>query len=468
MTLFRKSAFALAASLALTLAATGSAWAQPANAKPALDTRSGPTPAAAVAEEAAARARRIPGDHIAVVVNSEVVTAGEIVGRAERLRDEARRAGQPAPDLLSAREAAREQLIEERVLVTYARDSGARVDEPELDRVVANVAVQNRLTLPQLTERLKAEGIDFKRFRENLRDQMLQERVRDREVVSRIRVAEGEIDAYLDERASAARANAPVNVAQILISVPSDATPEQREARRLKAQDALARVRAGASFAAVARELSEDANRERGGEIGLRPADRLPEVFAQAIAPLQAGDVVPNLVVSEVGYHVLKLVERQAAGDANVVTETRARHVLLRPSERLPAEQIARRLAEAKRAIEAGRLKFEDLAREVSEDGTAQNGGDLGWAPPGNFVPEFEAAMNALPLNGISEPVQSRFGIHLIQVLERRSIAIEPQRLREQARGALRERKFEAAYKDWVKDLRDKAFIELRDDDSTL
>lgn len=468
MTLFRKSAFALAASLALTLAAPGSALAQPANAKPALDSRSGPTPAAAVAEEAAARARRIPGDHIAVVVNSEVVTAGEIAGRAERLREEARRAGQAAPDLLTAREQSREQLIEERVLVTHARDSGARVDEAELDRTVANVAAQNRLTMPQLTERLKAEGIDFKRFRENLRDQMLQERVRDREVVSRIRVAEGEIDAYLEERASASRANAPVNVAQILVSVPSSATAAEREARRQKALDALQRVRAGASFAVVAKEVSEDANRERGGEIGLRPADRLPEVFGQAIAGLSAGDIAPDLVVSEVGYHVLKLVERQSGSESNVVTETRARHVLLRPSERLSADVIARRLAEAKRAIEAGRLKFEDLARDVSEDGTAQSGGDLGWAPPGNFVPEFEAAMNALPINGISEPVQSRFGIHLIQVLERRSITIEPQRLREQARGALRERKFETAYKEWIKDLRDKAFVELRDDDSSL
>lgn len=467
MILFRKSALALAATLAVTLASSVSPLhAQPANAKPAVENRSGPTPAAAAAEEAAARARRIPGDHIAVVVNSEVVTAGEIAGRAERLRDEARRSGQPAPDLLSAREAAREQLVEERVLVTYARDSGARVEEPELDRVVANVAVQNRLSMPQLIERLKADGIDVKRFRENMRDQMLQERVRDREVVSRIRVTDGEIDTYLEERQTAARANAPMNLAQILVPVPSDASTADREARRQKAAAALARVRAGENFSAVVREVSEDANRERGGEVGLRPADRLPDLFVKAVAGLNPGDISPSLIVSEAGYHVLKLIERQAAGDANVVTETRARHILLRPSDRLQPEQIAQRLAEAKRAIQAGRAKFEDLAKEFSEDGTAANGGDLGWAPPGNFVPEFEAAMNALPLNGISEPVQSRFGIHLIQVLERRDTKIDPQKLREQARGALRERKFETAYKDWVKDLRDKAFVEQRDSDA--
>jgi len=467
MILFRKSALALAASVAMTLALSVSPLhAQPANAKPAVDTRSGPTPAAAAAEEAAARARRIPGDHIAVVVNSEVVTAGEIAGRAERLRDEARRSGQTAPDLLTAREAAREQLIEERVLVTYARDSGARVEEPELDRVVANVAVQNRLTMPQLVERLKADGIDVKRFRENMRDQMLQERVRDREVVSRIRVTDGEIDAHLEERVAAARTNAPMNLAQILVPVPSNATAVEREARRQKAAAALARVRAGENFSAVAKDVSEDANRDRGGEIGLRAANRLPDLFVKAAASLTPGAVSPDLVVSEAGYHVLKLIERQAAGDPNVVTETRARHILLRPSDRLPPEQIARRLAEAKRAIETGAAKFEDLAKEFSEDGTAANGGDLGWAPPGNFVPEFEAAMDALPINGLSDPVQSRFGIHLIQVMERRDTKIDPQKQRDQARGVLRERKFEAAYKEWVKDLRDKAFVELRDSDA--
>ncbi len=465
MTLFCKRAQAAALTLALAAICVAPVQAQPANAKPALDSRTGPTPAAAVAEEAAARARRIPGDHIAVVVNSEVVTAGEIAGRAERLREEARRAGQAAPDLLTAREAAREQLVEERVLVTYARDSGARVEEPELDRVVANVAVQNRLTLPQLTERLMSEGIDFKRFRENLRDQMLQERVRDREVSNRVRVTDGEIDKFLEERQLAARTNAPINVAQILITVPAGASSAEREAARLKAEGALARVRGGENFAAVARALSEDGNRERGGEIGLRPADRLPDPFVAAVAPLAPGEIASQLLVSEAGYHVLKLLERKGATDPNTVTETRARHILLRPSDRLSVEQIARRLAEYKRSVESGAAKFEALAQQFSEDGSAAQGGDLGWAAPGNFVPEFEEAMNALPLNGISQPFQSRFGIHIVQVLERRDVKVEPQRLRDQARNAVRERKFEEAYKEWIRDLRDKAFIEQRDTD---
>jgi len=436
--------------------------AQPANAKPPLDSRSGPTAAAAVAEEAAARARRLPGDHIAVVVNSEVVTAGEIAGRLERAKLEAARRGETL-DSEAARKEAQESLIEERVLVTHARDAGARVEEPELDRTVANVAAQNKLTVPQLIERLKQDGTDVKRFRENLRDQMLIERVRDNEVIRRIRVTDGEIDKLLEERRAAAAATAPVNLAQILIPVPENASPEQRASRRAEAEAALKRVLGGEDFAAVARELSQDANRQGGGEIGLRPANKLPDVFAQAAQALSPGQIRSTLVESGVGFNVLKLIERQAGADGSKVTETRARHILVRPNERLPAPQVAQRLAEMRRAIIAGQAKFEDLAKQISEDGTSQQGGDLGWATPGNFVPEFEDAMNALPLGGISEPFQSRFGLHIVQVMERREVAIEPRQQREQARSMIRERKFDEAYREWISDLRARAFIEVRD-----
>jgi len=449
--------------LALSLAFAASAQAQPANAKPPLDTRAGPTPAAAAAEDAAARARRQPGDHIAVVVNQDVVTAGEIAVRAQRARDEARMRGAEPPDPASAREQALEALIEDRVLVTYARESGARVDEAELDRVVGNVAAQNRLNLEQLKERLKADGVDFKRFRENLRDQMLIERVREREVVGRIRVTDGEIDRQLAEREAAAAAKAPINLAQILIPVPGSASESERKALRQRAEQALARVKGGEDFAAVARELSEDANRAKGGEIGLRPADRLPDLFSQAAAGLSQGQITPELLVSEAGYHILKLLERQAIGASNQVTETRARHILIRPSDKLPPDVAVARLREMKRQIESGQARFEDLARENSEDGSAPQGGDLGWAAPGMFVPEFEEVMNRLELNGLSDPLQSRFGFHLIQVMERRSKDIEPRQLREQARAQLRERKFEEAYQEWVKDLRARSFIEMRD-----
>jgi peptidyl-prolyl cis-trans isomerase SurA len=403
-----------------------------------------------------------PGDHIAAVVNQDVVAASEVSQRTERLREEARRRGEPV-DVEALRKQALEALIEDRVIVTHARENSSKIDEPELDRVVANVATQNKLSMDELRERLKAEGIDYRRFRENLRDQMMTERVREREVQGRIRITDGEIDTYLEKKRGPGGAE-QLNIAQILVTVPENASEAVVAERRAKAEGALARVKAGEDFAKVARELSEDGNKERGGEIGLRPADRLPDLFVESVRGMKSGDLRAELLRSGAGFHVLKLVQRRSAAEAgNMVTQTRARHVLLRPSAQLTAEVAARRLSEFKRAIELGRISFEQVARDNSEDGSAPEGGDLGWVSPGGFVPEFEEAMNALPINGISNPTPSRFGIHLIQVLERREIAVDPKQLREQARNALREEKYDDAYREWVTDLRARAFVELRE-----
>lgn len=416
---------------------------------------------AAVAQSGASTLK--PGDHIAAVVNQDVVAASEVNQRYERLRAEARQRGEAAdPEVL--RKQALEALIEDRVIVTYARENGSRVDEPELDRVVGNVATQNRLSMEQLRERLQAEGMDYKRFRENLRDQMMTERVREREVQGRIRITDGEIDQFLGEQRQKSVGGVQLNLAQILVTVPEGASEAQVAERRAKAEAALKRVQGGEDFTAVAREVSEDGNKARGGEIGLRPADRLPDIFVDFVRDLKSGQVAPQLLRSGAGFHVLKLVQRRDGSEAaSLVTQTRARHVLLRPSPQLPAELAARRLQEFKRAIESGRASFEDVARENSEDGSAPQGGDLGWVSPGAFVPEFEEAMNALPIGGLSEPVVSRFGLHLIKVEERREVEVDPKQLREQARNALREKKYEDAYKDWVRDLRARAFVELRE-----
>jgi len=404
-----------------------------------------------------------PGDHIAAVVNQDVVAASEITQRVERMREEARRRGDMAPDMEALRKQSLDALVEDRVIVTYARDSGVKVDEPELDRVVANVAAQNKLTMEQLRERLKVEGLDFRQFRENLRDQLLMERVREREVQGRINITDGEIDKYLEEREAAANKNPQLNLAQVLVSVPQGASEAQVAERRAVAEQALKRAQAGEDFAQVARELSEDGNRKNGGEVGMRAADKLPDLFVDSVRDLKPGEILQRVVRSEVGFHVIKLLAREGGGAANSVVQTHARHVLLRPSAQLSAEVAARRLMEFKRNIEAGRTSFDKVAKENSEDGSAPEGGDLGWVSPGGFVPEFEEAMNALPVGGISGPVLSRYGVHLIQVLERRTVEVEVKQLREQARNALRERKFEQAYLDWVKDLRAKAFVELRE-----
>lgn len=404
-----------------------------------------------------------PGDYIAAVVNQDVVAASEVIQRTERLRAEARQRGEVMPETAGLRKQALEALIEDRVLVTYARENGARIDEAELDRVVANVAAQNKLTMDQLRERLKQDGTDYKSFRENLRDQMMTERVREREVQGRIKVTDAEIDAYLDKKRAALEQGGQVNLAQVLVPVPEGAAESVVAERRARAEAALARIKGGEDFAKVAREVSEDANKGRGGEIGMRPVDRLPDVFVNATKGLKSGEVAPQLLRSGAGFHILKVVERQGAASMTQTTQTHARHILLRPSAQLTAEVAARRLAEYKRQIESGQAKFEQIAREYSEDGSASGGGDLGWMGAGGFVPEFEEAMNALPLGGISGPVASRFGVHLIQVLERRTVEVDPKVLREQARNALREQKYDEAYQEWVKDLRTKAFVEVRE-----
>lgn len=269
-----------------------------------------------------------PGDYIAAVVNQDVVAASEVVQRTEQLRQKARQQGEVMPETAGLRKQALEALIEDRVLVTYARETGARIDEAELDRVVANVAAQNKLTLEQLRERLKLDGTDYKSFRENLRDQMMTERVREREVQGRIRVSDAEIDAWIEKKRAALEQGGQINLAQVLVSVPEGAPQSLVDERRAIAQAALVRVQGGEDFAKVAREVSEDGNKARGGQIGLRPADRLPDIFVEAVKGLKTGDVVPQLLRSGAGFHVLKVVERQGAASLTQSQQTHARHIL--------------------------------------------------------------------------------------------------------------------------------------------
>ena len=436
-------------SIAFVVALTAAGWAAQAQTLAASPTA------------AAARAVR-NGDYIAAVVNQELVTAGEVERRIERAQAEAGRAGVRLPAESDLRRQALDALIDERAMITAARESGMKVDEPEIDRAVQNIAQQNQISLEVLRQRLRTEGIDYGRFRANLRDQIMIERLREREVYQRIKVSDEEIDKLIALRREAANTDAETNIAQILVTVAEGADPATLAARQARAEAALARVRGGEDFAKVATEISEDGNSAKGGEIGLRPASRLPDIFVEATKALKSGEVAPTLLRSGAGFHVIKLVERREAVVGRV-TQTRARHVLLRTSQQLNAETASRRLAEYRRQIETGTKTFEDIARQFSEDGSAASGGDLGWSSPGVMVPEFETAMNELAVGGLSPPVISRFGVHLIQVLERREVALEVKQLREQARNVLREQKFDQAYIDWTKELRSRAYVEMRE-----
>ena len=402
------------------------------------------------------------GDYIVAVVNQELVTASEVQQRLARIREEAARNRTPLPPAAALRKQVVDALVDERVLITNARDSGARVDEPELDRAVANVAQQNQMTMAQLRERLKQEGISYAKFRDNIRDQILVERVREREVGSRIRITDAEIDELIEKRRKAAGIATELNVAQIFVTVPEGASDAVVAERRERAEAALKRVRGGEDFAAVAREVSEDSNRAQGGEIGMRLADRLPDLFLRAVERLKPGELAPELVRSGAGFHVVKLIDRKESSNFTI-DQARVRHILLRPSPELTPEAAARRLVQFKSDIQAGRRTFEQLARENSEDGSAAQGGDLGWASPGSFVPEFEEAVAALPVGGISDPVTTRFGLHLVQVVDRRKVTLDNRQLREQARNILREQKFEEAFAEWLRDLRGRSYIEYRD-----
>jgi peptidyl-prolyl cis-trans isomerase SurA len=403
-----------------------------------------------------------PGDYILAVVNEDLVTAGEVEMRVARARAQGARAGTRLPPEDEMRKQVLDALIEERVISTYARTSGAKVEEGEIDRAVQGTAAQNQLTVDQLRERLRLDGTDMPRFRSNMRDMILVERVREREVVLRIRVPDAEIDQFIAKQVAAAGKETNINLAQVLVTVPEGANEAVVQQRQARAEQALARIKAGESFDTVALQISEDGNKERGGAIGLRPASRLPDAFVEAVRGLKAGEVTPVLLRSGAGFHVLKVLDRREP-DASKVTQTRARHVLLRVTPQLTAEVAARRLAEYRAQILAGQASFEELARKHSEDGSAPSGGDLGWASPGQFVPEFEEALNGLALNGISPPVASRFGVHLIQVVERRDIDQDPKQLRDQARNAIREQKFDDAYAEWAKELRARAYIEMRE-----
>jgi peptidyl-prolyl cis-trans isomerase SurA len=401
------------------------------------------------------------GDYILAVVNQELVTAAEVDQRIDAAR--AANRGQRLPSVNELRQQALDSLIEERVLVTYARASGIKIEDSELDRAVANVAAQNQITGQQLRQRLQQEGIPYDRFRSNLRDQLLVERVREREVLGRVRISDSDVENWLEAKRRELRGQTTLDIAQILVRVPDGASPSQVAERKARAEEALARLAAGEPFEGVVKQYSDDASsKEQGGRLGPRSVDRLPDLFVQAVANLNVGQRTQELVRSGAGFHILKVSERSdTTGFA--VTQTRARHILLRLSPQLSRDAVVSRLQEFKRQIESGRRSFEQLAKENSEDGSAAQGGDLGWASPGTFVPEFEQVMNALPLAGISEPVVSRFGVHLIQVMERRNQALDVKQQRALARNALREQKFEEAYVEWIAELRARAYIELRE-----
>ncbi len=402
-------------------------------------------------------------DFIVAIVNSEPVTNQEVRNRMLQIEQQLNARGAAMPPRQELFAQVLERLISERTQIQLARDNGIRVEAQALDTAVENIAHQNQLSLEQLRQRLRDDGIDINTLRNNLRDDLLLQRVREREVAPRVRISEPELEAFIREQRDAPAGEIEINMAQILVTVPENASEAQIAPLAAKAQRAFERAKAGEDFALLARELSDAPGvRESGGQIGLRSVDRYPTLFVETTQNLQAGGVAAP-VRSGAGFHVLKLLEKRQQGLANlVVPETRSRHILLRTGPQLTESVARERLLELRKRIATG-FDFGAAAKDNSQDGSAQNGGSLGWAVPGQFVPEFEEVMNTLAIGQVSEPLTSRFGVHLIQVQERRERKMSEREQRDAARAALREKKLDEAFITWAQDLRARAYVELRE-----
>ncbi|MEJ5989372.1 peptidylprolyl isomerase [Ramlibacter sp. PS3R-8] len=404
-------------------------------------------------------------DFIVAVVNSEPITNNEVRARMARFEQQLAQQGSPMPPRPQLAREVLERLITEKAQLQLARDSGVRADDVLVNQAELAVARQNGIDVPELRRRLTAEGMNVTQYREELRNQILLQRLRDRELDARVKVTELDIDQYLREQeASGGAALGQVNLSHILVAVAENAPPAQVAQQQAKAQQLLQRARAGEDFGKLARENSDAAGAaQNSGVIGLRPVNGLPPLFVEAVRNVSNGGV-SDLVRTSAGFHIVKVVEKVLGATPGVtVTQNHARHILLRPGAQLTEVQARERLAEYKRRVAAGQADFAQLARENSQDASARNGGDLGWASPGMFVPEFEEALNALAPGQIADPITTRFGVHLIQLLERRQSSLTQREQREIARNLVKERKLDEAYAQWSQEVRGRAYVEFRE-----
>ncbi len=382
-------------------------------------------------------------DFIVAVVDALPITNHEVRLRAAQMRAQMAQQGRVDPNHTSLMREALERLIDEKALLQFAKESGFDTEGNEASRNSVSPTT--------------AAAID----KQEQREQSLLQRLTERNVPGRIKVSEAEIEQGIRERLASPTQIADVELAHILIAVPENASSTQVAALQNKANSVLDRLRAGANFAEVAKEVSDSAERDKGGLMGVRPFDRYPTLFVEATQALRVGDL-SAVLPSGAGFHILKLVSKRNSGSVTV-TETRVRHILLRPSSQLSQAAARAQLAEYRRQIETGKADFAKLAIDHSQDASASSGGDLGWVGPGMFVAEFEQVMRQLAIGQLSDPTVSRFGVHLIQILARRDAALSEREIRDIVRNNLRDKKFDETYQLWVQEVRGRAYVEYRD-----
>jgi len=450
-----------------------------AQAAPAAATAAPAANAAAAAPAAQAGGGFLPPasssakvvDSIQVVVNDEVITKNEVANRVVQVTQnmKARNPQAQLPDASIMQRQVLEAMIVERAQLQLAKEMGVRVDDRTLDATVGRIAENQKLSVQELRNQMEKEGMPFAQFREDIRNEIMMQRLREHEVDSKIQISEAEVDTYMAASKAAAADRIEVDIAQILVRVPENASPEQLAARAARAEEVLRQLRTGADFAKMAATYSDAPDALKGGEIGWRDADRLPPMFAAELRKLEPGQVT-SILKTNVGFHILKmagkrsLADGSAGADKAIVEQTHARHILIKVTPTMTEGEVKRKLLELKEKMDNNAGTFEELARLHSQDGSASKGGDLGWLYPGDTVPEFETAMSGLKPGQVSDVVQSPFGFHLIQVIERKSEDVTQQKERNVARQVIRERKMQEAMESWVREVRDRAYVEFREE----
>lgn len=406
----------------------------------------------------------IQADYIVAIVNSEPVTNNEI--RSRMIRYERRLAEQnqgiPSRDVLLKE--ILEDVIKEKIQLQIAKETGIKIDGRILDAAVQNYADKNNIPIEELRKRVSSDGVGYAQIRTDLERQLIIQKLREREISTRVNIPEIEIDALL-KLTPGVLSDAPpeIDLAQILIAVPEDANAAKMKNLKERAERLLVKAKSGEDFFKLAQENSDGTDAKNGGQMGMRPLDRYPTLFAEAVVNLKEGDI-SDIIKSGAGYHILKVISKQASGNAGlIVTQTRARHILMRPNVQMDEATVIAKLVEFKKRIESKSADFATIARQNSQDGSASEGGQLGWSYPLQYAPEFENAMNRLALGVISEPTVTRFGVHLILVEDRRDAKVAVSELREQARNVLREKKLDENFNIWLNELRKNAYVEFRE-----
>lgn len=402
-------------------------------------------------------------DRIIAVVDNDVITRSELDDRIKQIVEQLQKQGTPLPPREILEKQVLERLITDRLQLLHAAQTGLRVDDAQLDKTIERIAEQNKLGMEEFRAALETDGINYRKFRDDIRKEILLARLREREVDNRINVTEAEIDNLLTTKASRQENVDEYNLGHILVRVPEQASPEELQKLRAKAEEALKKLTDGADFGQISAGYSDAPNAMEGGKLGWKKPTDLPDLFQEAVKPLKAGEV-SAIQRSSNGFHILKMLDRRGSNIPLMVMQTQARHILIKQSEVMSETEAKHRMDDIKERLDNG-ANFVELARQYSEDGTASKGGDLGWINPGDTVPEFEKVMTELKPGEVSAPFKSRFGWHIVQVLERRQQDMSKESARFKARQEIKARKADESFQDWIRELRDRAYVEYRLED---